>query len=78
VTTIEELQDHNWAHFLDRGPGLSYGYETWVVARDRTKHRVLIGGLGGCGVGQSWRDEDPPYHSQKAGYKDAPERQDGT
>ena len=48
----EETQAANLAHFMERGPGLSSGYTSFIVKKDTKNQRVLLGGLGGMGVGQ--------------------------
>ena len=70
--TPEEVQSDNLKHFMEHGPGLSYAYGTFVVARDKERGKVLIGGLGGMGVGQMWVDETPA-HKDYPGYEDAEE-----
>jgi len=69
---IEKLQKQNLRVFMRHGPGLRTSYLRWVVARDRKRGRVLVGGLGGCGVGVMWVDEEP-RHKGYPGYKGAPE-----
>jgi len=65
--TKEEKQDNNTKVFKEQGPRLSYGYKTWIIAKDTKHGRVLIGGLGGMGVGQMWFKvgqenlDDPEY-----------------
>ncbi len=71
----EEITDRarkNMEEFLDRGPGLRYSTRSWVVGRDRTRKKVLLGGLGGIGVGQMWFDESP-RHAEDSTFADAPE-----
>jgi len=51
--TADEIAQDNHAHFVDRGPGLSYGYSSYVDAIDINTGRIRIGGLGGMGAGQS-------------------------
>lgn len=57
---------------MEQGPRLSTRYSTWVVARDRSKGMVLVGGLGGLGVGEMWFREEA-RHSEYEGYGEAPE-----
>lgn len=54
-----------------RGP-LGDDANVYVIARDRAKHRILIGGLGALGVGQMWFDEEA-RHATYAGYAEAAE-----
>lgn len=44
-----------------------------IVARDRAKGNILVGGLGVMGVGQMWSPEDSEHHASYPGYEDAPE-----
>jgi hypothetical protein len=71
---IEALKSQNVIKVLKDGPGLRYDLNTWVEARDRTKKRVLLGGLGGMGVGKMWFDETED-HRDYTGYDDAPEQE---
>lgn len=68
--TPAELQAANLAHFMERGPGLSYGYRTWVEAKDTKNKRVRLGGLGGMGVGSMWFEETDA-HKEYPGYAEA-------
>ena len=70
--TPERCADNNSTVFMERGPGLSSRYLTFIVARDRTKKRVVVGGLGGMGCGEMWFDEEPK-HSDYPGYENAPD-----
>lgn len=70
---IEQLQADNIATFMAQGPGLRASYSTWVVARDRTRGRVMLGGLGGMGVGQMWSVASD-RHESLPGWDDAPDR----
>lgn len=72
LARIGEIQKKNFLHFVERGPGLSYGYTQYVIARDRANALVLLGGLGGVGAGTMWFAEEP-HHSRLEGYEDAPE-----
>ncbi len=54
--------------------GLSYVNKYFVVARDRAKKRVLLGGLGALGVGEMWFDEDKDSPSTP-GFHEAPHRE---
>ena len=68
---IEEAQSRNIAKALRDGPGLSYGYSTWIEAKCSRWGAVLIGGLGGFGVGKMWAKEDPKFHATYEGYVEA-------
>lgn len=72
--TAEQAAAENREHFMERGPGLSYGYQIYIVAKDTAKGKVLRGGLGGMGVGQMWCDLDLERDSQRPGWEEAPER----
>jgi hypothetical protein len=72
--TAEQVQQENNAHFMERGPGLSYGYGIYVVAKDTPNNKVLLGGLGGMGVGQMWSTMDLERDSQRPGWEEAPEQ----
>ncbi len=69
---IADMENRNISEYLERGPGVRYSTRTWVVARDRERKKVLIGGLGSAGVGQMWFSESPT-HAETFGYADAPE-----
>ena len=71
--SVQEIKEANHAHFMKHGPGLSYGYGTYVVAKDTVNGKVLIGGLGGMGVGQMWEDIDLKHDSKRRGWDEAPE-----
>jgi hypothetical protein len=43
--------EHNFDHFMERGPGLSYGYKHYIVGYDHITGTMILGGLGGMGVG---------------------------
>lgn len=60
--------------FMEQGPGLRITTRHWVLARDRTKGKSLLGGLGGMGVGQMWFDDNDSIRADPT-YADAP---DGT
>ena len=70
---IEQFQAENIENFLEHGPGLRYSYHTWIVAKDTVRKRVLLGGLGGLGVGEMWREEQPE-HRKYPSYAEAPEK----
>lgn len=79
---VSAALERNVQRVLKDGPGLRYSTEVVVLARDRTAGKVLLGGLGGMGVGEMWRDERdfPRYtgdemrdYSRYCGYEDAPE-----
>lgn len=70
MTDPAAIQRANTAHFLKHGPGLSYAYQTFVIARDPDRGMILLGGLGGMGVGTMWFKERPE-HKNKAGYAEA-------
>jgi hypothetical protein len=55
-----------------RGP-LGDNANLHIVARDRRRGSVLVGGLGAVGVGERWFDEEP-RHAGYPGYDNAPER----
>ena len=67
---IEQAQRDNLAHFMERGPALSYAYTTYILARDVDGGRVLLGGLGSMGMGRMWVDERPE-HRDYPGYSEA-------
>ena len=71
--SIEQLQGENIENFMQNGPGLRYSYHKFVVARDRKRRWVLVGGLGGQGVGRMWIEEQE-QHRRYAGYTDAPDK----
>jgi len=59
---------------LKDGPGLSYGYTSFVIANDLFKKRILLGGLGGMGVGIRWfhiDDDDQKKYESYPNYNDA-------
>ena len=71
--TAAEQRSENLGIFFERGAGLYADYNTWIIARDRKRARVLTGGLGGLGVGEMWcvmnrADMESPD------FADAPER----
>ena len=72
MKSVVELQTENFETFLADGPRLSYKYHTWCVAKDSTKKKVLLGGLGGCGVGEMWFDMED-RHTEYPGFNEAPE-----
>lgn len=69
---VEELQAENIGNFIENGPRLSLSYNTWIVARDRDRGYVLVGGLGCMGVGQMWFKETE-RDKNRPGYDEAPE-----
>jgi len=71
--TPEEIQQENFEHFLDHGPGLSAGYGIYVIAKCTSKKKVLLGGLGGMGMGSMWFDT-ASHHHQYPGWDKAPEQ----
>ena len=44
-----------------------------MLARDRVRGKVLLGGLGGMSMGQMWMDDEPHYAKYK-GYLTAVDR----
>lgn len=68
--TTEEAQAENVADFIENGPGLRYGRNTWIVARDPKRGVILIGGLGGMGIGEMWFAENES-HRDEIGYSEA-------
>ena len=70
-STVEDIQRSNWALYMERGPGIYPGFQTYIEARDRKARKVLIGGLGG--VGSAWVNEYPGVE-EKPGWEDAPEQ----
>ncbi len=70
--TVEGAVENNFKVFMERGPGLSSLYRSYVDARDRARGVVLLGGLGGCGVGKMWFRDDGGF-SNHVGYVDAEE-----
>ena len=55
--SIESKVSNNLAAFIQDGPRMSTRYQTYVLARDRDKKMVLVGGLGCVGVGRMWMAE---------------------
>ena len=72
LVTPEHARTITSRSLWNSGPGLSSRYRTFIVARDRTKKRVVVGGLGGMGCGEMWFDEEPK-HSDYPGYENAPD-----
>ena len=70
---IAECTKHNARLLRQDGPRLRYGYSIYVIARDREKKLVLLGGLGGMGTGEMWV-ADTPQEATRPGYEDAPEQ----
>ena len=68
---IEAAEKNNARVLADGGPRLSSAYSKWVVARDRTAKKVLLGGLGGFGIGRMWINESES--DDWIGHADAPE-----
>lgn len=68
--SVEQVQRENAAHFMERGPALSRGYQAYVIARRPQDAHVLLGGLGSMGVGQMWVPETEE-HQGYPGYEDA-------
>jgi hypothetical protein len=52
---------------------MEYRQPAWIVARDRARGYVLLGGLGGMGVGEMWFPDGEDMR-KKEGYDQAPER----
>jgi hypothetical protein len=72
---IADRAARNLDEFMERGPGLRWSTRTWVIAKDSTVRKVLLGGLGGMGVGRMWTrtDGDHYSHADDPTYADAPE-----
>jgi hypothetical protein len=70
---LSRLESENVARTLRGGPGLKYGYNTWIEARDRKRRQVLLAGLGGMGIGRMWFHETD-HHKNMPEYEDAPEQ----
>lgn len=69
---IEKLQAENFEKFLEDGPRLRADYNVWVEAKDTEHGMVLLGGLGGCGVGNMWVPLTE-RHKEYLGFTEAPE-----
>lgn len=69
---IEKLKQKNLNRLAKDGPRLSYGYSTWIEAKDTKGGYVLLGGLGGMGVGSMWFPMGKEYEKYP-GFKNAPE-----
>jgi len=69
--TKEQKASENFVIFMERGPGLWRDYNTWIVAKDPTHEKHLIGGLGGLGVGEMWVDTEDADRMNPE-YVDAP------
>ena len=67
----QDAISHNLDVLMDQGPRMTTRYVTYVVARDPKAGQILLGGVGGCGVGHMWTDEEP-YHKDYVGYDIAP------
>ena len=65
----EEALAENVGKFMEDGPRLRYDYHTPVLAVCDCGY-VLLGGLGGCGVGQMWFPEEE-RHKDYIGYDEA-------
>jgi hypothetical protein len=72
MKTANEKAKNNTKIFMERGPGLYRDMSLWVVARDRKQKMVLLGGLGACGVGEMWFEDNGDY-AQDPEYEAAPE-----
>lgn len=59
----EEAAAQNISKFMADGPRLRSDYNTWIVARDRSRGYVLVGGLGCMGMGEMWCRDEPRYAS---------------
>ncbi len=71
---VKKALEANVAETLRDGPRLTYTKQIVVLGRDRTKKRVLFGGLGAMGVGQMWSNEGEEERcSGRPGFEDAPE-----
>lgn len=70
---MQALQEQNVLKAIQDGPRARTDYNVFVVARDRTARRVLIGGLGSLGVGQMWFPEQEQYVSYP-GFENAPDQ----
>lgn len=69
---IAARAEQNLQEYMEHGPGLRYTTRTWIVARDRARKKVLLGGLGCMGCGQMWFDDKERYAADPT-YADAPE-----
>lgn len=69
---VQELLAENVEKFIADGPRLRYDYNVWVEAKDSEKGKVLLGGLGGCGVGSMWVPMQK-HHRGYPGFDGAPE-----
>ena len=65
---VDKLQMENFEKFLEDGPRLRYDYNVFIVAK--REGQVLLGGLGSCGVGEMWVDEEA-RHKDYPGYTEA-------
>jgi hypothetical protein len=70
MSEAEKAAEHNFEHFMEHGPGLSYGYVIYVIARRPSTGEILLGGLGGMGTGQMWEAETAE-HQRYPGYTEA-------
>ena len=70
LRTVAEVINNNMRIFMERGPGLDSRYRSFVVARNPSEKKILLGGLGGLGVGEMWFDEEP-RHKSYPGYREA-------
>ena len=69
MSEAEEALSENFIKFLEDGPRLRYDYNTPVLAICSCGD-VLLGGLGGCGVGQMWFPWEERYKDYP-GYNEA-------
>lgn len=46
-------------------PRLSYRNTIVLIARDRPRNKMLLGGLGAMGVGEMWFDNDTESNSKR-------------
>lgn len=59
--TIAQKQAENMAFFLEHGPRLRIGANTWIIAKSADGRFVKIGGLGSCGIGEMWDRADDDH-----------------
>jgi len=69
--SVEEMKSENIIGFLDKGFSFNCSKNVWVKARDRSKRKVLLSGLGCMGVGTMWFNEEG--REKYPHFKDAPE-----
>lgn len=70
---IARRAEHNMAEFMEKGPGLRWSTQTWVIAKDSTVRKVLVGGLGAMGVGRMWAESYDLHEENDPTFVDAPE-----